>query len=186
MNKEVKFYWPLNYKTKEVLMPVQAEFRGGTYHIPRDALQSEPLAAKKGFAVVATLDECSLIVGTEYIEDHRGETIYNQEHCDESSIVDAVGPIRDGWTTLTPKGLFCEWINNAWVTNQNNKYIHEYDQVDTTRRSLYSQRCDPLVSEANIKRLQGNEAEAEELEAQALAAWQNIHDEHPWPEREEQ
>ena len=94
--------------------------------------------------------------------------------------------VSDDYTQEKPSTQFDEWIDEAWVTNQNNKYIHEYDQVDSTRRSLYSQRCDPLVSEANIKRLQGKEADAKVLEEQALAAWQNIHDEHPWPERPEQ
>lgn len=94
--------------------------------------------------------------------------------------------VSDDYTQEKPSTQFDEWIDEAWITNLSDKYIHEYDQVDTTRRGLYSQRCDPLISEANIKRLQGEETEAKELEAQALAAWQNIHDEHTWPERPEQ
>ncbi|HFG1885800.1 TPA: phage tail protein, partial [Vibrio cholerae] len=49
------------------------------------------------------------------------------------------------------------------------------------RRSLYFAMVDPLVSEANIKRLQGKEAEAIELERQAIAAREKIQLENPWP-----
>jgi len=41
--------------------------------------------------------------------------------------------------------------------------------------------CDPLIAEAQIKRLSGNKAEADMSEAQALAARAKIQTEHPWP-----
>ncbi|WP_413282599.1 hypothetical protein [Vibrio sp. MA40-2] len=57
----------------------------------------------------------------------------------------------------------------------------DYDRVDSTRLSLYSQMYDPLISETNIKRLQDDEANVKTLEVQALAAWQKIYDDNPWP-----
>lgn len=177
-----KKYWPIDRVTLEVLSMCQASYRGGTYHLPKNALVIEPLKSLKGFAVVAILDDSGSAIGTKYIEDHRGITIYDESNCTKSEVVNELGPIKDGFTPDKPQTEFDERINAAWVTNQSKKYIHDYDQVDNVRRNRYSQICDPLVAEANIKRLQGNEAEAQELEAQALAAWQEIHDDHLWPD----
>lgn len=41
--------------------------------------------------------------------------------------------------------------------------------------------CNPLIAEAQIKRLSGNKAEADISGAQALAARAKIQTEHPWP-----
>ena len=109
-------------------------------------------------------------------------TVYNKQTRQPKQF-DDITFVTDDYTPEKPITEWDEWTNNTWVTNQSQKYIHDYDQVDNVRRGLYSQMCDPLISEANIKRLQGNEAEAKELEAQALAAWQKIHDENPWPEQ---
>jgi hypothetical protein len=40
---------------------------------------------------------------------------------------------------------------------------------------------DPLISEATIERLKGNEAAATELENQAIAASDKIRIDNPWP-----
>lgn len=67
------------------------------------------------------------------------------------------------------------------VTDISAKYIDEFNQVDNLRRGLYFNMVDPLVSESNIKRLLGKEAEAIELERQAIAAREKIQLDHPWP-----
>lgn len=89
--------------------------------------------------------------------------------------------ITGDYTKDEPVTQWDEWINNAWVTNQSNKYVSEYNQTDEIRRQLYSRMCDPLIAEAQIKRLSGNKAEADISEAQALAARAKIQAEHPWP-----
>lgn len=65
--------------------------------------------------------------------------------------------------------------------NASDDFITLYDKVDSTRRSLYAQVVDPLIAEAVVKRLKGNEAEAIELEKQGLAAREKIQLENPWP-----
>ncbi|MEZ9414140.1 hypothetical protein AB4189_08045 [Vibrio sp. 10N.286.49.E1] len=90
--------------------------------------------------------------------------------------------VTDEYTLDKPKTQHDEWINNQWVTNQSNKYIADFDQIDNARRSSYRQICDPLISEACMKRLNGAEQEALELEKQALAARDKIQIENPWPE----
>ena len=44
------------------------------------------------------------------------------------------------------------------------------DVTDGLRRAAYAKEVDPLMAEAQIKRLMGREAEATQLEQQALAA----------------
>lgn len=46
------------------------------------------------------------------------------------------------------------------MTDLSAQYIDEFDAIDNIRRSLYVQVVDPLIAEAVVKRLKGNEAEA--------------------------
>ncbi|HGS5207095.1 TPA: phage tail protein [Vibrio cholerae] len=107
-------------------------------------------------------------------------TIWN---CEDGSTkeIDEQELIPEGWTEKERKTAFDRWIDGEWVTDISAKYIDEFNQVDNLRRSLYFAMVDPLVSEANIKRLQGKEAEAIELERQAIAAREKIQLDHPWP-----
>ncbi|EOX3345189.1 phage tail protein [Vibrio cholerae] len=104
-------------------------------------------------------------------------------NCEDYSIkeIDEQELIPEGWTDKERKTAFDRWIDGEWVTDISAKYIAEFDQVDNLRRGLYFAMVDPLVSEANIKRLQGKEAEAIELERQAIAAREKIQLDHPWP-----
>lgn len=181
MSKEAKYYYPIDKQTKEVLAPVKAEYRGGMYHMPRDALKLEPLPPKQGFAVVAVLDESGKTIDSEYIEDHRGTTIYDESDCTKAEVVSELGPIKDGFTKDKPVTEFDEWINNAWVTNESNKYIAEYDQVDSARRAAYREVSDPLYMEAWRKESKGLVDEATDFRQQADAAVELIQSENPWP-----
>ncbi|ELJ8791302.1 phage tail protein [Vibrio cholerae] len=107
-------------------------------------------------------------------------TIWNYEDYSRKEI-DEQELIPDGWTDKERKTAFDRWMDGEWVTDISAKYIDEFNQVDNLRRSLYFAMVDPLVSEANIKRLQGKEAEAIELERQAIAAREKIQLDHPWP-----
>ncbi|EGR4245763.1 phage tail protein [Vibrio cholerae] len=100
---------------------------------------------------------------------------YSRKEIDEQEL------IPEGWTDKERKTAFDRWMDGEWVTDISAKYIAEFDQVDNLRRHLYFTMVDPLVSEASIKRLQGKEAEAIELERQAIAAREKIQRDHPWP-----
>ncbi len=184
-----KIYYPVDGQTKEILEAVIAEYRGGMYHIPRDALQSEPLAPKSGFAVVAVFDESGKAVGSEYIEDCRGTIIYNESDCTQAEKLSVLGAIKVGFTTDKPLTKFDEYVNGSWVTNESNKYIDEYNRVDDARRTAYSQTITPLMDESKIKRdlikTPKAVAEADELDKQILAARKKIQAANPWPELSE-
>jgi hypothetical protein len=53
--------------------------------------------------------------------------------------------------------------------------------VDDMRRALFTQNVDPLLVEANVKKIQGLEQEAALYIQQALALRKKIQDENPWP-----
>ena len=54
--------------------------------------------------------------------------------------------------------------------------------VNKSRRKAYSLRTDPLLNEARIKRLLGEEEEADSLEIKALEERLKIQEEFPYPE----
>ena len=184
MIQEVKYYYPIDKKNNEVLRAVKAEYRGGMYHIPRDALELEPLPPKQGFAVVAVLDGDGKANETKYLEDHREKTIYNQSNCNESKTVSELGEIENGWTLVAPQTRFDEWNDGEWIVNLQNQYEAQVVLVSNTREALYKEQVDRLRNEAtSIRRIDGDEEKAEEYEAQADAAYLKIRNDHPWPEK---
>jgi len=169
MNK----YWNIDPETREVLGEVTAD----KWNTPRNALLTKPLPSKEGYLVVAKAD----LSGSEYIEDNRGKTVYLKSDCTRIQTIRELGPIDESWTQEKPLSLFDEWINDTWMTNESNKYIAEYNQVDSARRSAYSEVSDPLYMEAWRKESKGLGDEAAAFRQQADAAVELIQAEHPWP-----
>ncbi|MEF1256013.1 DUF4376 domain-containing protein [Vibrio sp. M260112] len=99
-------YWTLNNKSLEVIGCGDAD----KWNIPRNVLLIEPLPAREGFALVAKAD----LSGTEYIEDHRGKTIYSTAKPSESKQVKKLGEIEEGWT-LKEYLPYSIWQNNDWI-----------------------------------------------------------------------
>ncbi|MBA8026178.1 tail fiber assembly protein [Escherichia coli] len=55
-------------------------------------------------------------IGWEQQEDHRGETVYSTESGD-ASMVDYIGPIKDGFTSTAPSTPYDKWDGEKWVTD---------------------------------------------------------------------
>ena len=178
------YYFQYDKETKIVNHKKVSAFNGSKIpQIPRNALVIEPLPKKKCFVVVACdFDETGRPHSTKYLEDHRGKTIYSKTDSTQFEEVQELGQVKEGFTLSGPLTIFDEWIGNQWVTNQSNKYIADFNQVDDTRRRLYSTMCDPLMAEAHIKRALGFQSEASNYESQAFAARERIQKENPWPE----
>ncbi len=87
-------YWTIEKETKEVIGSGDTD----KWNMPRNVLMVEPLPPKEGFAVVAVDD----LKGTEYVEDHRGKTVYKKQAPTQSKIVIQLGAIEDGWTLKEP------------------------------------------------------------------------------------
>ncbi|MFS1922427.1 hypothetical protein [Vibrio lentus] len=107
-------------------------------------------------------------------------TAYNKQ-THESKVFDDASLVTNEYTVEKPSTQFDEWINSAWGTNQSNKYISEYDQVDSTRRAAYREISDPLYMEAWRKESKGLTDEAAAFRRQADAAVELIQAENPWP-----
>lgn len=149
---------------------------------PSTALTIEPLLVKEGYVVIACdFDEHGKPHSTQYLEDHRDKTIWCKFDCTESKKIHELGSIEECWTFLDPATQFDEWISDAWVTNVSSQYIANYDKVDSTRRYLYSQMCDPLYTESGREKRKGNLDMAQALEVQADAAAEKIKADNPFP-----
>ncbi|ODS10912.1 hypothetical protein [Vibrio scophthalmi] len=178
---KVKVYYPIDKRTKAVLPPAEAEYRGGLYHIPKDALECEPLPQKQGFVVMAILNESGKAIGSEYTEDHRGTTIYDESDCTKSEVISELGPIKDEFTPDKPLTKFDERIEGTWVTNESNKYTHDYALNDANREKLYRQLTDPLEIEYARKVRQGKTEEAIILSGRINELESKIKADNPWP-----
>lgn len=99
----------------------------------------------------------------------------------ESKVFDDASLVTDEYTLEQPDTQWDEWTNNTWVTNESNKYIAEYDQVDSARRVAYREVSDPLYMEAWRKESKGLVDEAAAFRQQADAAVELIQTENPWP-----
>ncbi|WP_418114560.1 hypothetical protein RJD40_20730 [Vibrio scophthalmi] len=179
--KEPKQYWPVDGQTKEIKQAVLAEYRGGFFHIPQNALEVHPLPPKEGFAVIAILDDSGKAINSEYIEDHRNTRIYDESDCTKSEVVFELGPIKDGYTQTKPLTDFDEWINNTWVTNESNKYIYDYALNDAKREVLYRQLTDTLEIEYARKVRQGKTGDALILSERIDELESKIKADNPWP-----
>ncbi|MEZ9233237.1 hypothetical protein AB4259_19370 [Vibrio amylolyticus] len=99
-----------------------------------------------------------------------------QKEFDDASLV------TDDYTLSKPTTQYDEWINDNWMTNESDKYIAEFSQVDATREALYRAQTDPLENKA--ARLLRNGAMPEEL----AVYYDRINEleikikaENPWP-----
>ncbi|PMM60635.1 hypothetical protein [Vibrio lentus] len=109
------------------------------------------------------------------------ETTAYHKQTREPKQFDDVSLISDDYTEDKPLTEFDEWNGTAWITNQSNKHIAEYNQVDSARRTAYREVSDPLYMEALRKESRGLTDEAAEYRAQADAAVELIKLNLPWP-----
>lgn len=92
-------------QTDADLSPEEAE--NGVYLMPAGCVDTTPPEAKEGFVAKWTGDNW------EYIANHIGKTVYSIK-TKASLVIDKVGDIPDGYTTITPTDQG-EWDGKAWV-----------------------------------------------------------------------
>lgn len=107
-------------------------------------------------------------------------TAYHKQTQGEKTFGDA-SLLTGEYTLAKPTTQFDEWINDAWITNLSNKYIADYDAVDSTRRALYREVSDPLYMESYRKKESGEFEKAAIFKAQADAAVEQIQIKNPFP-----
>lgn len=74
-------------------------------------------------------------IGWEQQEDHRGETVYSTESGD-ASMVDYIGPIKDGFTSTAPSTPYDKWDGEKWVTDTEAQHSAAVEAAEAQRQSL--------------------------------------------------
>jgi hypothetical protein len=100
-------------------------------------------------------------------EDHRGKTVYSTSDR-KSSVVDYIGPVREGFTLVAPLTQFDKWIDGKWVTDASEQ--NESITVSNTQQKAAlifeaSSYIAPLVDARDGGYI-------DEADVPVLAAWQ--------------
>ncbi|HCB1655765.1 TPA: tail fiber assembly protein [Citrobacter farmeri] len=85
----------------------------------------------------------SLFTGTGWRleEDHRGDMVYSVENKQES-VINYIGPVRDGFVVVAPTSPFDKWDGKKWVADAEAQ--HTADVAEAEQKKGF------LLTEANI------------------------------------
>ncbi len=111
------------------------EFINVGVSMPGDSTDIDPGEAVAG--------KVSLFTGTDWQleEDHRGVTVYSLEN-KTPSVVDYIGPVRDGFVVVAPTSPFDKWDGQNWVTDSEAQ--HAANMAAAEQKKAF------LLAEANI------------------------------------
>lgn len=68
-------------------------------------------------------------------EDHRGETVYSTDS-GVPSIVDYIGPVRDGYTSAAPSTPYDKWNGKKWVTDTDAQHAADVAAANQQKQAL--------------------------------------------------
>ncbi|EOX9503568.1 TPA: tail fiber assembly protein [Citrobacter amalonaticus] len=91
----------------------------------------------------AVAGKVSLFTGTGWRleEDHRGDMVYSVENKQES-VINYIGPVRDGFVVVAPTSPFDKWDGKKWVADAEAQ--HAADVAEAEQKKGF------LLAEANI------------------------------------
>ncbi len=91
----------------------------------------------------AVVGKVSLFTGTDWRleEDHRGDTAYSVEN-KQASVIDYIGPVRDGFVVVAPTSPFDKWDGQKWVADAEAQ--HAADVAEAEQKKAF------LLEEANM------------------------------------
>jgi hypothetical protein len=110
------------------------EFLAVGVGIPAHSCIDTPVDAKDGFAVCRTAS----LDGWEYIEDHRGETVYDTE-TGQTVAISAPGEYADTVTTIAPSTPYDHWSGDEWVTDESAQRQGLILEADQQKAALLSE-----------------------------------------------
>lgn len=102
--------------------------------IPAYSSIDAPGEKKDGFAICRTRD----LHSWEYIDDHRGETVYSTETGDELKIKN-LGNYPDGITVQKPSTPYDRWDGKKWVTDVNAQHSADVELAKGKKLELLSE-----------------------------------------------
>ena len=97
---------------------------------PDNALRVEP-KFKEGYW------PCEKDGGWHLVSDHRDKTVYNIE-TQESSKVDYLGPINEGFTLMEPS-QFSKWDGKKWILDEDEQNAFKVKQNKSLKNSLLNE-----------------------------------------------
>ncbi|MGL4249285.1 MAG: tail fiber assembly protein [Plesiomonas shigelloides] len=103
---------------------------------------------RAGFAAVRNSDDS----GWYYVEDHRGDTVYNTETGTEQTVSN-LGPYPHNVTPLKPATPHDKWNGSSWVTDVNSQKAEQVAQAETTKVSLQREAEDAIKPLERAKQL---------------------------------
>lgn len=68
-------------------------------------------------------------------EDYRGKTVYSVEN-KQASVIDYIGPVRDGFVTVAPMSHFDKWDGKKWVPDAEAQHVADVEKAEQQRQSL--------------------------------------------------
>lgn len=91
----------------------------------------------------AVAGKVSLFTGTDWRleEDHRGDTVYSVKY-KQASVIDYIGPVRDGFVVVAPTSPFDKWDGQKWVADAEAQ--HAADVAEAEQKKAF------LLEEANM------------------------------------
>lgn len=99
--------------------------------IPANTCTDQPMPARIGYVICRN----SKLTGWEYLEDHRGETVWNVRTREQQPIT-VPGDYPADTTVFPPATGYDKWNGERWVTDEAAKKTAEIDEVNTIKTSL--------------------------------------------------
>ncbi|ENU0862212.1 TPA: tail fiber assembly protein [Citrobacter amalonaticus] len=99
--------------------------------MPGSSTDIDPGEAEAGYVYLFTDS------GWRLEEDHRGETVYSVED-KQGSVVDYIGPVKEGFTTAAPVSAFDKWDGKKWVTDTEAQQAAAKAEAELQRQQLIS------------------------------------------------
>lgn len=122
--------------------PVTGEYTGWSdeyinvgVSMPGNSTDIEPGEAVAG--------KVSLFTGTDWQleEDHRGVTVYSLEN-KTPSVVDYIGPFKEGFVAAEPSSMFDKWDGKKWVKNAKAEHTALVSDTEAQKQYLITQAND--------------------------------------------
>ncbi|QLZ40623.1 tail fiber assembly protein [Citrobacter sp. RHBSTW-00127] len=83
--------------------------------------------------------------GWEWKADHRGNTVYSTED-GTSSVVDYIGNIKEGFTTIAPGTKYDKWDGEKWVTDIDAQHVADVEAAEAEKQYRIDQANDYINS----------------------------------------
>ncbi|MGY0154851.1 tail fiber assembly protein [Edwardsiella tarda] len=119
--------------TREYLSPSNEYLPIGV-GIPAHSATDAPGVQRDGFAICRAHDG----VGWEYIEDHRGETVYDTE-TRQPMVITRPGAYANNVTTIAPLTPYDKWNGERWVTDMSAQHAADVMDAEQKKKALLSE-----------------------------------------------